>query len=100
MKKPFLRAAGAAVYIVLIVLVINFVSLILKSQQGTILIPMVMLGLFVLSAAIMGFLFLSEPLYLLMENKKQEAIAFFAKTVCFFACIVAVSGALLLLFEH
>jgi hypothetical protein len=57
-----------------------------------------MLSLFVLSAAVMGFLFLSEPLYLLVENKKKEAIIFFAKIVVFFACYVFVFGILLLSF--
>jgi hypothetical protein len=69
---------------------VQTVGSLLQSQNGTILIPMTMLSLFVLSAAVMGFLFLSEPLYLLMENRKQEAILFFGKTVGIFACFVAV----------
>ena len=88
MKKPFLHASGAALYIVFIVFVTQTVSYFLKSQNGTFVPPMTVLSLFVLSAAVMGFLFLSEPLYLLAENKKQEAIAFFGKTVGFFACYV------------
>ncbi len=86
MKKPFLRALGGAVYIVLIVLLIQFFGHALSGKQDTIIIPMVMLSLFVLSAATMGYLFLSEPLYLLSENRKQDAITFFAKTVGIFAC--------------
>jgi hypothetical protein len=85
-KKPFLYALVAALYIVVIVFIINAVTSILPTQ--TILIPMAMLGLFVLSAAIMGFLFLYEPLHLYMENRKQEAVAFFAKVVGIFACFV------------
>lgn len=88
MKKPFLHAAGAALYIVFIVFTVQGVSSLLQSQNGTLVIPMTMLSLFVLSAAVMGFLFLSEPLYLLMENKKQEAVAYFGKVVGFFACFV------------
>ena len=95
MKKPFLYALGAALYIVVIVFVINFVTSVLPGK--TILIPMAMLGLFVLSAAVMGFLFLSEPLHLYMENKKQEAVAFFAKIVGIFACFVIIF--LILLFS-
>lgn len=90
MKKPFLYALGAALYIIVIVFVVNIVTSALKSQNGTIIIPMTMLSLFVLSAAIMGFLFLSEPLYLLMENRKREAVVFFAKIVGFFACFVTI----------
>jgi hypothetical protein len=88
MKKPFIYALAAALYIVIIVFVINTVTTVLPGK--TIIIPMVMLGLFVLSAAIMGFLFIFEPLQLYMENRKQEAINFFAKIVGIFACFVAV----------
>jgi hypothetical protein len=97
MKKPFLHALGAVAYIVIIVSVVQVLSSALKSKEETIIIPMTMLSLFVLSAAVMGYLFLSEPLYLLVENKKQEAIIFFAKIVGFFACFVAVFTILLFL---
>ena len=99
MKKPFLHALAAALYIVVIVLVIQFFGSALKNQADTIIIPMTMLSLFVLSAAVMGFLFLSEPLRLLIENRKQEALAFFGKVVGFFACFVAVFTILLFLIK-
>jgi len=95
MKKPFLHALAAASYIVVIVIVVQFVTSVLKSAEGTLIIPMTMLSLFVLSAAVMGYLFLSEPLYLLAENRKQEAISWFAKVVGFFACFVALFAILL-----
>ncbi|MFA5838429.1 MAG: hypothetical protein WC849_00620 [Candidatus Paceibacterota bacterium] len=85
-KKPFLYATTVAVYIVVIVLIINIMSSLLHDE--TIIIPMIMLSLFVLSTAIMGFLFLSEPIHLYMENQKQEAINFFLKIVGIFACFV------------
>lgn len=97
MKKPFLRALGVALYIVGIVLVTQFATSFLKNQNETIIIPMTMLSLFVLSAAVVGYLFLSEPLYLLVENRKKEAIVFFAKTVGFFACFVALFTILIFL---
>ena len=98
MKKPFLYALGAALYIVIIDFVAQFTSHYTASQNGTFLIPMVVLSLFTLSAAIMGFLFLSEPFYLFMDNKKKESISFFAKTVGFFACFVALFTILLFLY--
>ena len=97
MEKPFLHALAAALYIVIIVFVVNAVTSALKSENETIIIPMTMLGLFVLPAAVMGFLFLSEPLILLMANKKREAVVFFAKVVGFFACFVALFTILLFL---
>ena len=90
MKKPFYFAGAAAAYIVLIVSGINLVGNTMRDQEETIFIPMAMLGLFVLSAAIMGFLFLSEPLKLFLEDHKQEAVSFFLKTVGVFAGFVAI----------
>ena len=88
MKKPFLFAAAAALYIEIVVFVIDYVTSGLEGKS--LVIPMVILGLFVLSAAIMGFLFLSEPIQLYMDNRKKEAVAFFGKTVAFFAGIVVI----------
>jgi len=95
MKKPFLHALTAALYIVVIVLIINIVTLILPKE--TILIPMSLLSLFVLSAAVMGYLFLSEPLQLYLDNQKKEAVAFFIKTVGIFACFAILFLILLLI---
>ncbi len=97
MKKSFLHAFVAAAYIVFIVSMINFFSTMLRSQPDTILAPMVMLSLFVLSAAVMGFLFLSEPIQLYMAGRKEEAIKFFLKTVGIFACFVVIFVILLFL---
>lgn len=88
MKKPFLLALVAAVYIIFIVLAISTLGPSLPEK--TIIIPIVMLSLLVLSVAVMGFLFFYEPVQLLIDNRKQEALALFAKTLGFFACFVAV----------
>jgi hypothetical protein len=100
MKKPFLHALVAALYIVFIVLIVWGVGSVLKNQPDTIVIPMTMLSLFVLSAAVMGYLFLAEPLQFLMEGKKQEALAFFGKTVGFFAFFVVLYTIILLLTKY
>jgi hypothetical protein len=89
MKQPFLRALGAAVYIILIVLIVNGVSTFFASQEGTLAIPMTMLSLFVLSAAVMGYLFLAEPISLLVAGHKREAIIYFGQIVACFAGFVA-----------
>src|ERR1035437_3052387 len=97
MKKPFIHALAAALYIVIIVFVMDTVTSILPGK--TILIPMAVLSLFVLSAAVMGFLFLFEPVQLYMDNHKKEAVAFFVKVVGFFACFVALFLILLFLWK-
>ena len=89
MKKPFVYALAAAVYIVLIVSIINILTVFKPEGGEEALIPMMMmLSLFVLSAAVMGFIFLSEPFRLYMEDRKQEEVAFFVRIVGFFACFV------------
>ena len=89
MKKPFVYALAAAVYIVLIVSIINILTVFKPEGGEEALIPMMMmLSLFVLSAAVMGFIFLSEPFRLYMEDRKQEGVAFFIRIVGFFACFV------------
>ena len=86
-KYPFIHALAAAAYIVFIVFVIGLFAD-NPAVEGTLLIPMVMLSLFVLSAAVMGFLFVYEPLQLYFDNRRHEATIFFLKTVGYFACFV------------
>jgi len=89
MKKPFLYALVAAVYIVTLVLLINTATSILPSKDNIVM-PMAMLSLFVLSVAVMGFLFFYEPLSLFIENKRREAVLFFAKVIGIFACFLLI----------
>ena len=95
MKKPIIRAVAAVAYIVVIVFVVNAVTQALPRQ--TIFIPMAMLGLFVLSAAVIGYLFIYEPFILHSGGKKEEAVKDFLQTVGIFACFVAIFVALLFL---
>jgi hypothetical protein len=94
-KNPFLNAALAALYIVLVVLVVDT----LTSGNGgeeTILVPMAILSLFVLSAAVMGFLFIYEPFNLYFGGDKQKAVSFFLKTLGAFAVFVLIFWSILL----
>ncbi len=93
MKKPFLNALAAALYIVVIVFAIKTISSLLSGEN--LLMPITMLSLFVLSVSVMGFLFLAEPLQLLIDNKKQEAVTFFLKVLGIFAIFVGVFTILL-----
>ena len=87
MHNPFANATAAALYIVAIVYTIDtFSRLSIVPKGPTLLVPMTILSLFVLSAAVMGFLFVYQPLRLYMEGHHKEALQFFAKTVLTFAC--------------
>ena len=94
--NPFFNALVAALYIVLIVLVMNTLMS-FAPPKDTILAPMTALSLFVLSAAVMGFLFVYKPFQLYFDDRKQEAVLFFAKTVGGFSCFVLALVVILLL---
>jgi len=82
-RNPFITAPLATLYIVVLVYCIdNFFS---KTGEETIMISMIMLSLFVLSAAVMGFLFVGQPLQMYLDGQKKEAVTLFMQTVGVFA---------------
>ncbi len=94
-KNPFINAALAAIYIVVIVNIINYTRVIQPPE--TILIPIVMLSLLTLSVAVMGYLFISQPIQLYLDGEKKQAVAFFLKTLAAFAVITILFALALLL---
>ena len=82
-------------YIALIILIISGTSSIAAHTPDTLFAPVTMLSLFVLSAAIMGVLFVYEPIRLFLENQKQQATSFLTKTVGTFAGFVLLLAVLL-----
>ncbi len=88
-KKPLYNAVLAAGYIVgLVYFIFTFVAQPnTPDSEQTLLVPIAMLSLLVLSAAVMGYLFLYEPLMLYFEDKKQEAVQYFLATLGIFALI-------------
>lgn len=84
-KNPFYNAVLASGYIVLIVTIIS--SFEGSHEPDTILVPIAMLSLFVLSAASMGYLFFYQPVMLYLNGKPEDAVDLFLKTLGIFACI-------------
>ncbi|HVV15288.1 MAG TPA: hypothetical protein VHD55_02745 [Candidatus Paceibacterota bacterium] len=99
--KPFYNAALAAGYIVgLVYFIFTFVAQPnTPDSESSLLVPIAMLSLFVLSAAVMTYLFLYEPLTLYFEGKRQEAVRFFLETTGIFAFITCAFLVLLLIFR-
>lgn len=89
-KNPFINAFAALVYIVLIVSLMNYF---MKSpdKPDTMIIPIMMLSLFTLSAAVMGYLFVLQPVSLYLDGQKQAGIKLFVQTVGVFAVITALT---------
>ncbi len=95
-KNPIINALSASGYILLIVTVMTFVTHPLRNKPDTFFAPIVFLSVLTLSVTVMAFLFFYQPLQLIIEGKKKEAVNLFIKTVGVFATITA--GALALLF--
>ena len=88
-RNPLWNAILAAGYIVLVASLMYYGPHFVNSHEPSVLIPVAILSLFTLSAAVMGYLFLYEPLQMYLEGNKTEAVALFLKTVGAFAAITA-----------
>lgn len=91
-KNPFVNALSATAYITLVASLM-FYGPKESIPEPSVMIPIAILSLFVLSAAMMGYFFLYQPVLLLVEGKKEEATKLFLTTVFAFACI---TGAMVL----
>ena|SRR3989338_6294783 len=85
-NNPFVNAGLAASYISIVASVMYYGPK-LAGPIDSIIAPIAFLSLFVLSAAVMGFFFVLEPLRLFLDGHREEAIAFFLKTVGVFALV-------------
>lgn len=81
-KKALLDAAGIAIYILAVASFMSYVPNTFE-QQKSVLVPVTMLSLLVLSAAITGSLMFGRSvLWYLDGNKKDAVTLLFAKLVC------------------
>ena len=87
-RNPLLNALIATLYIVVVASILYYGPVIAGHMDGVI-VPIAFLSLFVLSAAVMGFLFLYQPFQLFLAGDKNEAINLFLKTIAIFAFITA-----------
>ncbi|MEN9561664.1 MAG: hypothetical protein RIQ56_937 [Candidatus Parcubacteria bacterium] len=88
-RNPFLNAAAASCYIILVVSIITYVPKLTGANErpDTIFAPIAMLSLFVFSAAIMAYLFMYQPLTMFLEGEKQSALKLFIQTLGAFGLI-------------
>jgi Na+/serine symporter len=82
-KNPLYNALAALVYIVAIVLGMTAISN-YQSSIDEIIMPIIILSLFTLSAAVMAYIFGYHTLQLFLDGKKKEAVSLFLKTVGIF----------------
>ena len=89
-KNPIINAIGASTYIFLVASVIRLISQTQGNKPDTFFAPIAFLSLLTLSAAIMAYIFFYQPLQLIIEGKKKEAVRLFVQTVGVFGVITAV----------
>ena len=88
-KNPFVNASLAVSYIIAVALIMYY-GLRQAGPEDTVLVPIAVLSLFVLSAAMMGYLFFYQPVLLYLEGEKQQAVKLFVNTLLAFAGFTAV----------
>jgi len=88
-SNPFYNAVFALAYIFLVVIGISNLER-FNVVEDNILMPISMLSLFVLSAAIMAYIFLYHPAIMLLDGKRKEAVTLFLHTAAFFAGITLI----------
>jgi len=89
--SPHYNALLAIAYIALLVTGVFMGSNLLEGVvDETIFLPMGFIATFVLSAALMAYLFFYQPLILFLEGRREEALRFFFRTVGTFAAATAV----------
>lgn len=84
-----MSALMAVTYIAVIALFLFYVPKHFAPVE-TVLVPVMMLSLFVLSAAMMVYFFLATPVELYVKGEREEAFRFFGKTIAAFAAITLV----------
>lgn len=99
-KNPLINASAAVVYISLVASVMFFGMRHtgVDNPDNSPFVPITMISLFTLSAAVMGYIFLSQPLQLYLDGKKKEAVRLFLNTLAVFggftvlALVLLISG--------
>ncbi len=87
-KNPYFNGFLAEFYIIILVSTVYFWGR--PNTPDKFLDPAIFLSVFVLSAALMGYLFLGEPVQLFLNGEKRQAFSFFFKTVASFALLTFV----------
>lgn len=99
-RNAFLNALGTAFYIIAVGFFMYYGSMVKIGRTNTILVPITLLLLLVLSAAITGFLIFGKPALMYIDGKKKEAISLLVHTLVFFSVITLIAMALLIAFTQ
>ena len=95
-KNPILNALSALLYISGVASVMFYGTRLMgPGPDRSVIVPIAFISLFTLSAAVMGFIFLSQPVQFYLDGKKKEAVSLFLKTLASFGIITFIALSLL-----
>lgn len=97
-KSALIDAIGTTLYIILIASFMFYLQDSSPKEIDTILIPVAMLLLFVVSAAITGSLVFGKPIMMYFDGKKKEAISLISYTLGFLFIITFIVFTLLIVY--
>lgn len=89
-KKSWFNALCASGYIALLVLVMASIEQSTKHSRNEYFLPVIFISMFTLSAAVMGGLFLLQPVLMYLDGKKKQAVRMFFQTVLYFAGVTGI----------
>ncbi len=88
--NPSVNAGLAVAYIGAVSVFLRFIESIRHDTPDTWIDGVGFMSLFVFSAAVMAFLFFYQPVSLLVDNKRAEAVSYFFKTIGIFGIVTAI----------
>jgi len=96
-KNPIYSGLAASAYIVALCLTAFYVLPKQGGAEDTVFAPILFLSVFVFSAAIMAYLFASEPIKMYLDGNKSGAVHHFLKTLLAFGVVSIALGLLSLI---
>lgn len=87
-RNPVVNGLTASAYIFVLVLFLDY-GMKVGNRPETFIVPVIMISIFTLSAAVMGFLFGYQPFQLWFDGKKGEAVKLFLQTTLVFGIVTA-----------
>ena len=85
-KSPLINAFVALLYISIVASIMFYGPQVAGRVSGVI-VPIAVLSLFTLSAAVMGYVFLYEPAQLYVGDDREQGVTLFLQTVAIFAVV-------------
>lgn len=98
--NALLNALATTVYVAAVGSFMYLGSVVKLGRTNTLLIPIAMLLLFVLSAAVTGFLIFGKPAQWYVDGKKKEALSLLKYTLFFFGILTFLALVVLFVFAR